>query len=110
MQLPICIFSTRCRIGLVRTRQLHGIRFPSSEVGMNVQMSYRLRKTSDIEKQVSHFVSKLGKRLQDFRPGLVHLKGLVERNSAREGTCVSLNLRLPTGQMAAQESADHSIA
>jgi DNA-directed RNA polymerase specialized sigma24 family protein/ribosome-associated translation inhibitor RaiA len=77
---------------------------------MNVQMSYKLRKTSDIEKHVNHFVTKLGKRLRDFRPGLVHLRGLVERSSPREGTCVSLNLRLPTGQMAAQESAEHSIA
>ena len=76
---------------------------------MNVQMSYKLRKTADIENQVSHFVAKLGKRLQDFRPALVHLKGLIERSSPREGTCVSLNLRLPTGQMAAQESAEYSV-
>jgi RNA polymerase sigma factor (sigma-70 family) len=45
------------------------------------------------------------KRLQVFRPELIHLKGLLEQNSAREGTTVSLNLRLPSGQMAAQESA-----
>ncbi len=77
---------------------------------MNVHMSYRLRKTPAIEKQVNHFVAKLGRRLQDFQPGLVHLKGLVAESSAREGTCVSLNLRLPSGQMAAQETSAHPVA
>jgi DNA-directed RNA polymerase specialized sigma24 family protein/ribosome-associated translation inhibitor RaiA len=72
---------------------------------MNVHISYKVRKTPDIEKEVNHHIEKLRKRLQVFRPELVHLKGVVEQNSAREGTTVSLNLRLPSGQMAAQESA-----
>ena len=38
-----------------------------------------------------------------FRPDLVHLKGGIEENSARQGFAVSLNLRLPSGQMATQE-------
>jgi RNA polymerase sigma factor (sigma-70 family) len=71
---------------------------------MNVHISYKVHKTPDIEKEVTHFLEKLRKRLQYFRPELVHLKGMVEQNSPREGTTVSLNLRLPSGQMATQHS------
>lgn len=77
---------------------------------MNVHFSYKVHKTPDIEKDINHFIEKLGKRLQVFRPELVHLKGSVEQNSAREGTTVSLNLRLPSGQMAVQESASTASA
>ena len=72
---------------------------------MNVHISYKVNKTPDIEKEINHAIEKLRKRLQVFRPELVHLKGVVEQNSPREGTVVSLNLRLPSGQMAAQKSA-----
>src|SRR5450631_2757756 len=72
---------------------------------MNVHFSYKISKTADLEKQVKHQLEKLGKYLQVFRPDLVHVKGIVEENSAREGFVVSLNLRLPTGQMAAQEKS-----
>jgi DNA-directed RNA polymerase specialized sigma24 family protein/ribosome-associated translation inhibitor RaiA len=50
-------------------------------------------------------IEKLRKRLQVFRPELVHLKGVVEELSPREGTSVSLNLRLPSGQLAVQTTA-----
>jgi len=72
---------------------------------MNVHIGYKVRKTPDIEKEVHQQVEKLRKRLQAFRPELVHLKGLIEENSPREGVVVSLNLRLPSGQMAAQKKA-----
>src|SRR5664279_2260560 len=72
---------------------------------MNVHFSYKISKTSDLEKQVKQQLEKLGRYLQVFRPDLVHVKGIVEENSAREGIVVSLNLRLPTGQMAAQEKS-----
>jgi len=72
---------------------------------MNVHISYKLHKTPDIEKEIQHQIDKLRKRLQVFRPELVHLKGVVEQNSPREGTLVSLNLRLPSGQMAVQSKA-----
>ena len=72
---------------------------------MNVHFSYRISKTADLEKQVKHQLEKLNKYLQVFRPDLVHIKGIVEENSAREGFVVSLNLRLPSGQMAAQEKS-----
>ena len=71
---------------------------------MNVHIIYKVQKTPDIEKDVNHLVEKIRKRLQVFRPELVHLRGVVEQNSAREGTTVSLNLRLPSGQMAVERS------
>src|SRR5580693_5238796 len=72
---------------------------------MNVHISYRLHKTPAVDKDIQHQIEKLRKRLQVFRPELIHLKGVVEEISAREGTSVSLNLRLPSGQMAVQVSA-----
>ena len=72
---------------------------------MNVHVSYKVHKTPDIEKEISHQIEKIQKRLHVFRPELVHLKAVIEQNSAREGTLVSLNLRLPSGQLAAQAKA-----
>jgi DNA-directed RNA polymerase specialized sigma24 family protein len=72
---------------------------------MNVHFSYRIRKSPAVEKDIQHNLDKLQKRLQVFRPELVHLKGMVEEVTPREGTTVSLNLRLPSGQMAVQKSA-----
>lgn len=72
---------------------------------MNVHISYKISKTSDLEKIIKQQVEKLGRYLQVFRPELVHLKASVEENSAREGIVVALNLRLPSGQMAVHESS-----
>jgi RNA polymerase sigma factor (sigma-70 family) len=72
---------------------------------MNVHISYRLHRTPASEKDIQHHIEKLQKRLQVFRPNLVHLKGMIEETTAREGITVSLNLRLPSGQMAAQSNA-----
>ena len=77
---------------------------------MNVQFSYKITKTPDLEKLINQQVEKLGRYLRVFRPDLVHLKGLIEENSAREGVVVSLNLRLPSGQMASQESSPTASA
>src|SRR3954470_4498720 len=77
---------------------------------MNVHVSYRLPKLPAVEKDVQHQIEKLQKRLQVFRPELIHLKGMVEEVSAREGTSVSLNLRLPSGQMAVQTAAPTATA
>ena len=77
---------------------------------MNVHIGYKVRKTPDLEKEVHIHVEKLRKRLQAFRPELVHLKGMVEQSSPREGTVVSLNLRLPSGQMAAARKAPLATA
>ncbi len=77
---------------------------------MNVHISYRLHKTPAVEKDIQHQIEKLRKRLQVFRPELIHLKGMVEEISAREGTGVSLNLRLPSGQMAVEAKAPTAAA
>lgn len=77
---------------------------------MNVHITYKFHKTHDIDKEIQHWTEKLQKRLQVFRPELVHLKGTVDQNPGREGTVVTLNLRLPSGQMAAQESAPNPAA
>ena len=77
---------------------------------MNVHISYRLHKTPAVEKDIHHQVEKLRKRLQVFRPELIHLKGMVEEISSREGFGVSLNLRLPSGQMAVEEKASTAAA
>ncbi len=71
---------------------------------MNVHISYKSHKFPEVEREINQHIEKLQKRLQVFRPELVHLHAIIEENSAREGTVVSLNLRLPSGQMAAQES------
>ena len=77
---------------------------------MNVHFSYKLSRTPDIDHEIQHGTEKVRRRLQVFRPELVHLKGLIEQNSSREGIAVSLNLRLPSGQMASQESAPNAAA
>ena len=77
---------------------------------MNVHVSYRLPKIPAVEKDVQHQIEKLDKRLQVFRPDLVHLRGVVEDISPKEGTSVSLNLRLPSGQMAVQAKAPTAAA
>ena len=74
---------------------------------MNVHFSYKDRKPPEVEKEINQQVEKLRKRLRVFRPELVHLKGSFEQNSPREGSTVSLNLRLPSGQMAVQKSASN---
>ncbi len=60
---------------------------------MNVHVSYKVQKTPDIEKEISHQIDKIRKRLRVFRPELVHLKAVLEENASREGSGVSLNLR-----------------
>jgi len=77
---------------------------------MNVHVSYKVHKTPDIEKEISRHIEKIQKRLQVFRPELLHLKAVIDQNSPREGTLVSLNLRLPSGQLAAEEKAPSPTA
>jgi DNA-directed RNA polymerase specialized sigma24 family protein/ribosome-associated translation inhibitor RaiA len=76
---------------------------------MNVHISYKVPKTADVEREFNHNIEKIGRRLQVFRPELVHLHAIIESNSAREGFVVSLNLRLPSGQMAAREAAAEAV-
>jgi len=101
--------SSGCTIASLGT-EASGILFPHFEALMNVHVSYKVQKTPDLEKEINHQIEKLRKRLQVFRPDLVHLKGILEQNSPREGTHVSLNLRLPSGQLAAQGKAPSPTA
>ena len=68
---------------------------------MNVHISYKAAKHPAVELEIQTQLEKLERRLQVFRSGLVHLKGAVEHGSSLEGIVVVLNLRLPSGQMAA---------
>lgn len=70
---------------------------------MNLHISYKSPKSADLEREFQTQVQKLGRRLQVFRPELVHLRALVEQNSMREGTVVSLDLKLPSGNIAAKD-------
>lgn len=76
---------------------------------MNVQISYKISKTPDLEKLINQQVEKLGRYLQVFRPDLVHLKGSVGEGPG-DGVSVALNLRLPLGQMAGRENASTATA
>jgi RNA polymerase sigma factor (sigma-70 family) len=73
---------------------------------MNVHISYKIEKTADLENLLQQQTDKLNRYLQVFRPELVHLKGSVAEDPPHEGFSVSLNLRLPSGQMAASEKSD----
>ena len=75
---------------------------------MNVHISYKVPKTPDLEQEFNSNIEKLTPRLHIFRPELVHLHAVLEASSAREGFAVSLNLRLPSGQMAAREAASNA--
>ena len=77
---------------------------------MNVHISYKVSKTSDLEKEFNQQIQKIGKRLQFFRSELVHLHAIIEENNPREGPSVSLNLRLPSGQMAAKQNGPTATA
>ncbi len=79
---------------------------------MNVHVSYKGTKLPELDKQIEQQVEKLRKRLQIFKPDLVHLRVSVDdKKPAREGTNVSLDLRLPSGDIAATSSgADHLAA
>lgn len=77
---------------------------------MNVHISYKMAKAPDVEREFAHHISKLGKRLQVYRPELVHLHGIVDQGSSKGGMVVSLNLRLPSGQLAAQEDAPTAVS
>src|SRR5881227_1694493 len=77
---------------------------------MNVHFSYKASKNTDTEREIKQQTDKLAKRLQVFRPELVHLHGIVAESSTKGGgVTVSLNLRLPSGQMASQSTAPTAV-
>src|SRR5512146_1058822 len=99
-----------------------GVKFCQSEVDaqatlacargfrMNVHITYKVGKTPDLEKEFNQGIDKLKRRLQVFRPDLVHLRGSIDERNGREGFAVSLDLKLPSGDIAARESAPTASA
>jgi RNA polymerase sigma factor (sigma-70 family) len=76
---------------------------------MNVQVSYKTGKSPEVEREFHHQVQKLERRLQVFKPELVQFHAILEQeNSRRAG--MSVNLRLPSGQLAAQGSGENALA
>jgi RNA polymerase sigma factor (sigma-70 family) len=76
---------------------------------MNVHVSYKAGKTPDVEREFKHQIQKLEPRLQVFKPDLVYLHAVVEPDNDR-GISASLNLRLPSGQMAVLRSGENALA
>ncbi len=76
---------------------------------MIVHVSYKAGKTPDVEREFKHQIQKLEPRLQVFKPDLVHLHAVLELDKDR-GISASLNLRLPSGQLAAQRSGENGLA
>lgn len=77
---------------------------------MNVHFSYKASKNVETEREIERQTEKLSKRLQVFRPDLIHLHGNVAPSATNGGgITVSLNLRLPSGQMATQNTAPSAI-
>ena len=70
---------------------------------MNVHISYKAGKTPDVEREFQLQITKLERRLQVFRPELVHLHAIVDHENGHTWG-ISVNLRLPSGQMAVQKS------
>ena len=75
---------------------------------MNVHVSYKAGKTPDVEHEFQHQLQKLERRLQVFKPDLVHFHAIVEQLNNHSAS-TSLNLRLPSGQMAAQGAGENAL-
>jgi RNA polymerase sigma factor (sigma-70 family) len=76
---------------------------------MNVHVSYKAGKTPDVEHEFQHQLQKLQRRLHIFKPDLVNFHAIVEQENSRSAS-TSMNLRLPSGQMAAQKSGENALA
>jgi RNA polymerase sigma factor (sigma-70 family) len=70
---------------------------------LHISFKAESAKTPDIERDIHQHVRKLERFLTAFRPDLVHLHVGIDHHP-REGYTISLNLRLPTGQLATQEN------
>jgi len=75
---------------------------------MNVHLSYKASKTPEVEREFQLQIEKLQKRLHVFKPDLIHLHGIVDHENGRS-TVVSLNLRLPSGQMTSQKPGEKPV-
>lgn len=76
---------------------------------MNVHVSYKAGKTPEVEREFQHQIQRLGRRLHVFKPDLIHLHALVNQERSRTVSW-SLNLRLPSGQLAVQHSGENPVS
>ncbi len=76
---------------------------------MNVHISYKTGKTPEIEREFQHQLQKLEIRLQVYKPDLVHFHAIIDKQNSH-GISISLNLRLPSGQLAVQSSGENIVA
>ncbi len=76
---------------------------------MNVHVSYKAGKTPEVEREFQHQIHRLGRRLHVFKPDLIHLHAFVNQDNSHTASS-SLNLRLPSGQIAAQRSGENTLA
>lgn len=76
---------------------------------MNVHISYKTGKTPEIEHEFQHHLKRLETRLQVYKPDLVHFHAIVDKLNSH-GISISLNLRLPSGQMAVQAAGENIVA
>ena len=76
---------------------------------MNVHVSYKSGKTPDVEREFQHQIQKLQRRLQVFKPELVQLNAIAEQENSHRAT-LSLNLRLPSGQVTVQGAGENALA
>ena len=76
---------------------------------MNVHISYKAGKTTEVEREFQHQLEKLERRLQVFKPDLVNFHAIVDQENGHSAS-TSLNLRLPSGQMAVQQSGENALA
>jgi|GEM_PF-244844 len=78
---------------------------------MNLHFSYKAKRSAETEQELHVQVSKLERRLQVFRPDLIHLHCVLEAQPRTHRFHIALNLRLPSGQLAAHaENAKSNIA
>jgi DNA-directed RNA polymerase specialized sigma24 family protein/ribosome-associated translation inhibitor RaiA len=75
---------------------------------MNVHVSYKVPKSSDLEQTINQSIEKLRKRLQVYKPDLIHLHAIVDERTGRAGFNVRLDLRLPSGDIASSSNADRA--
>lgn len=67
---------------------------------MNISLSYKhLPVREAVEKEVTRYMSKIGKLLQSYQPDMIQLHGAFEKHPRKEEYTFSLNLSLPTGTL-----------
>lgn len=72
---------------------------------MHLHFTIQVPKSPSLESQIQRLRQKIERLLIVFQPDLVQLRGRLARGSVREGVQCALNLHLPTGQLACDETA-----